>query len=118
MDYIGNQEIIDIGLLTAKVASLNDEKARIAIGGVSLVYNSTQFARFCQMSAEYSQILSLVSFRAKLIGHTTNQELELERQANEGIQYCQQQMIKHGIISATDIASLLFEMINSLSKKQ
>ena len=110
-------EIIDIGLMAAKVAALNDERARIAVDGVSLIYNAAQFARFQGMVAEYSQLLSTVTFRARVYGYATTQELNLAKECNEGIQFCQQQMAKHGVIAATDVASLLFDAISSLTRK-
>lgn len=110
-------EIIDIGLMAVKVAALNDERTRIAVGGVSLIYNAAQFAKFQSMVAEYSQLLSTITFTARLDGYTTIQELNLAKECNEGIQFCQQQMAKHGIIAATDVASLLFDVISSLTRK-
>lgn len=112
-----NNEVIDIGLFAAKVATLNNEKARIATSSVSLVYNAVQYANFNSLVAEYSQILSTITFRARLYGYTTTPEIELAKQCNEGIQFCQQQMNKHGIIAATDVASLLFEAISALTRK-
>lgn len=112
-----NNEIIDISLMAAKVAVLNDERARIAINGTSLIYNAAQVAQYQSMVAEYSQILSIITFRARLSGYTTTQEFYLAKECNEGIQLCQQQMAKHGIIAATDVASLLFEAINALTRK-
>lgn len=112
-----NNEIIDIGLMAAKVVALNDERARIAVGGVSLIHNTLQFSHFNNMAAEYSQLLSTITFGAKLNGYTTTEELELAKQCNEGIQFCQQQMSKYGIIAATDVASLLFDAINALTRK-
>ncbi len=112
-----NNEIIDIGLMAAKVAALNDERARIAVGGASLLYNAGQVAQFQSMVAEYSQLLSTITFRARLYGYTTTQEIHLAKECNEGIQFCQQQMAKHKIIAATDVASLLFETISVLTRK-
>lgn len=112
-----SNEIIDIGLMAAKVAALNNERARVAVGGVSLIYNAAQFAKYQNMVAEYSQILSTITFRAKVYGYTTTKELNIAKDCNDGIQFCQQQMAKHGIIGATDVASLLFDAISTLTRK-
>lgn len=112
-----SNELIDIGFMTAKVAALNDERARIAVGGASLIYNATQLAKYQSMVVEYSQLLSTITFRARLYGYTTTEELNLAQQCNDGIQFCQQQIAKHGVIAATDVASLLLEAISALTRR-
>ncbi|WP_042372113.1 hypothetical protein [Bacteroides neonati] len=112
-----SNDLIDIGFMAAKVAALNDERARIAVSGVSLIYNAAQFAKYQNMVVEYSQILSTITFRARIYGYTTTQELNIAKECNDGIQFCQQQMARHGIIGATDVASLLFEAISALTRK-
>lgn len=102
--------------MTAKVAALNDERARIAVGGASLIYNATQLAKYQSMVVEYSQLLT-ITFRARLYGYTTTEELNLAQQCNDGIQFCQQQIAKHGVIAATDVASLLLEAISALTRR-
>ena len=47
---------IDLAFLTAKVATLKDEKAKMIVEGASLAYNITQVARFRSMIVELSQI--------------------------------------------------------------
>ena len=51
---------IDLAFLTAKVATLKDEKAKMIVEGASLAYNITQVARFRSMIVElykYATIL-------------------------------------------------------------
>lgn len=43
-----SNDLIDIGFMAAKVAALNDERARIAVSGVSLIYNAAQFAKYAE----------------------------------------------------------------------
>ena len=43
---------IDLAFLTAKVATLKDEKAKMIVEGASLAYNITQVARFRSMIVE------------------------------------------------------------------
>lgn len=110
-------ELIDLSFMAAKVAALNDERARIAVAGASLIYNATQLAKYQSMVAEYSQLLSTITFQARLYGYTTTEEVNLAQQCSDGIQFCQQQIAKHGVIAATDVASLLIEAINSLTRR-
>ena len=46
-------EVIDLAFIAAKVAAMKDEKARMIVGGVSLVYNVSQIARFKAMIVEF-----------------------------------------------------------------
>ena len=48
-----NNSVIDVAFIAAKVAALKDEKARMIVGGVSLVYNVAQIARFRSMIVEF-----------------------------------------------------------------
>ena len=109
-------ELIDISLLAAKVATMNDEKARMITGSVSLAYNATQFANFKSMAANYSEILSVLSLKSKY-GVLTPQEVALAQQCYDGIESCNQQLAKHGTLAAIDIASMLFDVISQSSKK-
>lgn len=36
-----NNSVIDVAFIAAKVAAIKNEKARMAVGGASLVYNMT-----------------------------------------------------------------------------
>ena len=36
-----NNSVIDVAFIAAKVAAIKDEKARMIVGGASLVYNSS-----------------------------------------------------------------------------
>lgn len=40
-----NNNIIDVALIAAKIASIRDEKARMMVVGASIVYNAVQIAR-------------------------------------------------------------------------
>ena len=62
-------EVIDLAFIAAKVAAMRDEKARMIVGGASLVYNVSQIARFKAMIVEFSQlcnyIVCVARFRAE-----------------------------------------------------
>ncbi len=102
-----NNEIIDLGFLAAKVATLNNENAKMTVDGVSLVYNTAQIANFRNSIVEYQQILSHVVLHAQIYG-TTQQKLEIATQCKNGIDYCQLQINKHGTMAVVDMASILF----------
>ena len=44
MQYQKMNDAIDLAFLTAKVATLKDEKAKMVVEGASLAYNITQVA--------------------------------------------------------------------------
>lgn len=111
-------ELIDITFIAAKIAALNNEKARVTVGALSLVYNGSQFLYYQKMVAEYSQYLSVLTYKATVHGYAAQEDLVLANQCKEGIQFCQIQMAKHGGIAALDVASLLIDTISMLTKKQ
>ena len=51
-----NNSVIDVAFIAAKVATIKNEKAKMIVGGASLVYNVAQIARFRSMIVELSQI--------------------------------------------------------------
>ncbi len=104
-----NNEIIDLGLLAAKVATLNNENAKMTVDGVSFVYNAVQIASFKNSIAQYQQILSYVSLNAQMYG-VTPQKKEIATQCMRGIEHCEAQINKHGTMAAIDAASILFSI--------
>ena len=50
-----NNTVIDVAFLAAKVAARRNEKARMIVGGASLVYNVAQIVRFRSMIGELSK---------------------------------------------------------------
>lgn len=113
-------ELIDLGFMAAKVAALQNDYAKMAVDGVSLAYNAVQIANYKAMITDYTQMLSVLSFSVQRKGYVTEQESQLAQACNNGIQQCQAQVLKHGIIAATDVASLIFGAINQVktSKNQ
>lgn len=57
---------IDLAFLTAKVATLKDEKAKMIVEGVSLAYNIAQVTRFRSMIVELSQICNYIVYKASI----------------------------------------------------
>ena len=110
-------EIVDMGFLAAKVAAIGNEKARLAVDGVSLAYNVMQVNRFRHLMSELYQIGNYVACNASVRGYCTlqeyNQVLECQRQIND----CQNQISKHGVMSVIDGFSLLMDMISASNRR-
>lgn len=113
-----NSKIIDFSLLALKVSSLNNERAKLAADSISLLYNSAQYAYFYNLKCEYSQVVSTLYFKAKVYGYLSYPEMDLIRQCNDGIQFCQSRIIKYGISGSIDLLSLIITGISRLSKKE
>lgn len=112
-----NSKIIDFGPLAFKVSSLNNECSKLAADSISLLYNSAQYTYFYKLKYEYSQVLSPLCFKARVYGYLSTQALDLIRQCNDGIQFCQNKIIKYGISGSIDLLSLIITGISKLSKK-
>ena len=69
-----NNSVIDVAFIAAKVAAIRDEKARMFVGGASLVYNVAQIPRFRSMIVELSQICNYIVSKAQIIGSYTIEE--------------------------------------------
>ena len=68
---------IDLAFLTAKVATLKDEKAKMIVEGASLAYNIAQVARFRSMIVELLQICNYIVYKARITGGCTQGEYDL-----------------------------------------
>lgn len=110
-------EIVDFGFLAAKVATIGDEKAKMAVDGASLAYNVAQINRFRSMMSELYQISNYVTFNAQMRGYCTKQEYDLVVECQRHISECQDQINKHGIMTMIDGASLLVGIINTINRK-
>ena len=78
-----NNSVIDVAFIAAKVAAIKNEKARMIVGGASLVYNVAQIARFRSMIVELSQICNYIVSKAQIIGSYTQEEYNLQSSAND-----------------------------------
>lgn len=112
-----NSKILNFGPLAFQVSSLNNECAKLATDSISLLYNSAQYTYFYKLKYEYSQVLSTLCFKARVYGYLSTQDLDLMRQCNDGIQFCQNKIIKYGISGSIDLLSLIITGISKLSKK-
>lgn len=121
---------IDLAFLTAKVATLKDEKAKMIVEGASLAYNITQVARFRSMIVELSQICNYIVYKARIIGECTHivykaritggctqGEYDLALECQRQIEECNKQIAKHETMTMVDGISLLIDMLGNLNKK-
>ena len=110
-------ELVDLGFLVAKVAAIGNEKAKMAVDGVSLAYNVMQINRFRHMISELYQIGNYVAFNANIRGYCTLQEYNLVQECQRQINDCQNQISKHGVMSVIDGFSLLLDMISASNRR-
>lgn len=108
---------IDSAFLTAKVATLKDEKAKMIVEGASLAYNITQVARFQSMIVELSQICNYIVYKVRIIGECTQGEYDLALECQRQIEECNKQIAKHETMTMVDGISLLIDMLGNLNKK-
>ena len=110
-------ELVDIGFLAAKVATIGEEKAKMVVDGASLAYNFVQINKFRSMMSELYQISNYVTFNAQMRGGCTRQEYDLVVECQRQIGECQSQINKHGVMTIIDGASLLVGILNSFNRK-
>lgn len=110
-------EIIDLGFIAAKLVAIKDEKARMIVGGASLIYNASQVARFRSMIVELSQFCNCIVFSAQMRGGYTEEEYRIVMDCQRQIEECHQQMVKHDTMTLLDSISLLIDGFNQLSKR-
>lgn len=108
---------IDIAFLTAKVATLNNEKAKIFVDAASFAYNVAELSRLQNLIVEYSQVCNYIVMLAKYRGYYTTEEAKLVNDCHRHIQECNLQLAKHRTMTVVDGISLLVEALNGLEKR-
>lgn len=109
--------LIDTTFLAAKIATLNNEKAKLFVDVASFAYNVAQVSRLQSLIVEYSQVCNYVVLNAKYRGYYTDDEFKLANDCQRHIQECNQQLAKHRVMTVVDGISLLLETLNGLEKK-
>ena len=99
-----NNSVIDVAFIAAKVAAIKNEKARMIVGGASLVYN-------------VAQICNYIVSKAQIIGSYTIEEYNLAVECQRQIEECHQQIAKHGTMTVIDGISLLIDAFNNLNRR-
>lgn len=108
---------MDVAFIAAKIAAIKDEKARMMVGGVSIVYNIVQIERFRQMIVELSQICNYIVSKAQLIGSYTQEEYNLAIECQRQIEECNQQISKYGTMTILDGISLLIDAFSGMNRR-
>ena len=98
-------EVIDLAFIAAKVAAMRDEKARMIVGGASLVYNVSQIARFKAMIVEFSQLCNYIVCVARFRGYCTQEEYNI-------VIECQQHFVKYDHTSLIPAFALALAYLN------
>jgi hypothetical protein len=115
---MNNYDIIDTSFLALKVATLNDEKAKIIVEGASALYNATQVVRLKTLITQYSQtagsLLSIVESR----GYYTPEEYNLFVTCQQQIKECNEQLGKHGLMTVIDSVALMLDLFEKFSKQR
>ena len=109
--------LIDTAFLAAKVATLNNEKAKLFVDAASFAYNVAEVSRLQSLIVEYSQICNYVVLNAKHNGYYTEEEYKLASDCQRHIQECSHQLAKHRTMTVVDGISLLLEALSGLEKK-
>ncbi len=109
--------LIDTAFLAAKIATLNNEKAKLFVDAASFAYNVAEVSRLQSLIVEYSQICNYVVLNAKHKGFYTEEEHKLASDCQRHIQECSQQLAKHRTMTVVDGISLLLDALNGLEKK-
>lgn len=109
--------LIDTAFLAAKIATLNNEKAKLFVDAASFAYNIAEVSRLQSLIVEYSQICNYVVLNAKHKGFYTEEEHKLASDCQRHIQECSQQLSKHRTMTVVDGISLLPDALNGLEKK-
>ena len=109
--------LIDTAFLAARVATLNNEKAKLFVDTASFAYNVTEASRLQSLIVEYSQICNYVVLNAKHRGYYTEQEYQLASDCRRHIQECSQRLAKHRTMTVVDGISLLLEALSGLEKR-
>lgn len=109
--------ITDFVLMAAKIAAIKDEKARMIVGKVSLVYSIAQIAKFQSIIVELSKICSYIVYKAQFTGSYTQEEYNLAIECQRQIEDCNEQIAQHGTMTIIDSISLLVDALGNLGKR-
>lgn len=108
---------IDIAFLTAKVATLNNEKSKLLVDAASFAYNVAEVSRLQSLIVEFSQVCNYIVLNAKCRGYYTEDEFKLANDCQRYIQECNQQLAKHHTMTVVDGISLLLDALNGLERR-
>lgn len=110
-------EPIDTAFLAAKVAALKDEKAKIFVDAASLTYNVAMVNRLMNIQRELISVCCTIDQVSRFRGYCTQEEYNVALECHRHIQECENELLKHKVMTAFDCASLVVSGLSMLLKK-
>lgn len=110
-------QILDTAFIAAKIASMNDEKARILVNGASVVYNAAMWARLESLAVEYSQLCNVIDFHARRRGFYTPEEYNLVHRCKRQIIECNEAISNYRVMTFVDGVTLLVDSFSRLDQR-
>lgn len=109
--------VSDIAIMLAKIATFKNERARMVVNGVSVLYSITKIARLRNMLLELDDMLSCITFQTRINGGYSAEQESLRINCQEEIKYCNQQIAKYGIMACVDAISAGCGLYKSLTRR-
>ena len=110
-------QILDTALIAAKIAAMNDEKARILVNGASVVYNAAMWSRLEILAVEYAQVCNIIDFQARIRGAYTQEEFNLLHSCRRQIMECNEAISKYNVMTFIDGVTLLVDSFSRLNQR-
>ncbi len=110
-------ELIDVSFLAAKVAALRDEKAKLFVDAASFAYNLTMVNRLMNIQRELISVCCTIDQVSRFRGYCTQEEYNVALECHRHIQECENELLKHKVMTAFDCASLVVSGLSMLLKK-
>ena len=110
-------QVLDTAFIAAKLASMNDEKARILVNGASVVYNAAMWSRLETLAVEYSQLCNVIDFHARIRGFYTLEEFNLLHSCKRQIVECNEAISKYKVMTFLDGVTLLIDGFSKLDQR-
>jgi hypothetical protein len=111
-----NNNMIDFSFFVAKLATLNNEKAKLFVDGASALYNVSQSMKLRSLISQYDQMAGYLSTVAQYRGYCTPDEYNLLMSCRRQIEDCNAQLAKHDAMTVVDSVSAMLGLIQKLSK--
>jgi hypothetical protein len=112
-----NNNLIDLSFLAAKLAALNNERAKLVADGASAIYNAAQVCRLKSIISRYDQIAGYLLTVSQYRGYCTPEEYNMFVACRQQIEECNSQLAKYGLMTVIDSVSVMLDLLNGLNKK-
>jgi hypothetical protein len=112
-----NSNLIDLSFFAAKLATLNNEKAKLVVDGASAIYNVTQVLRLRSIISQYDQIAGYLLTVSQYRGYCMPEEYNMFMLCKQQIKECNDQLVKYGVMTVIDSVSVMLDLLNGLNKR-